>query len=94
MDMDMEEVRQQIKQKGKFTQLHHVATFKGYRDNEQGRTRWVTVEIWDAGPDAHYRYRVIATDEDGRKATGNGGDTISQAIFTTHWEDLDRDRPF
>ena len=68
-----------------------IRTFKGYREDASGQVREVTVEVWQAGPGAPYRYVVDATDEGGRVATGNGGDSIDTAIATTHWEKLDRD---
>ena len=89
--MNIGEIREQLKQSGEFFELYHVTTFMGYRGNGQGNNPQVIIEILDAGPDRpDHRYRVRATDEEGRIAFGNPTSTISGAIRITDWDRLDR----
>ena len=70
-----------------FSEPAHVTTFRAYKDNEL-----VIIEIWDHGPDFHtpeYRYFCMATMEDGRKASGNGGLTVQDALDMVQWNELD-----
>ncbi len=63
--------------------------FKGNRIDNEGKNLDVTIEIWDAGESSHIpRYNVIARDETGRIATGNGDNDLEVAIDIVHWQDL------
>ena len=74
-------------------ELYHVTTFKGERDDKDGKHQQLTVEIKDGGPlGPGGQYHVTARTSDGRSATGNGHDKLDWALSAVHWEDLDRDR--
>ena len=82
------DIRRALSESIGLEEVRDVVTFKAYRGDDR-----VTVEIQDRGPDWHLpesRYVCVATTEDGRVATGNGGGTPTDAILTTHWEKLDR----
>lgn len=99
--MDTHEIHKKVEEalgtgEGELGRVIH--TFKCERPFKGGGSKSVVVEILDCGPDlperlVHNRYIVTAYDEDGRYATGNGGDTIEVAIATTHWHKLDSDPP-
>lgn len=90
MDSEAIEIREDIRQVSGIRDLVRVVhTFTGHRKNRAGKMKAVTVEIREEMPGASYRYSVKATDEDGREATGQGGDTVQTALFTTHWDNLD-----
>ncbi len=82
-----------LKRFAKVHEVYQVTYFKGYRTTKQGdRELEVTFEIHDRGPNAgNLRYTVIATDEEGRMATGNPDVSIEMALRHVHWYDLDRD---
>lgn len=74
--------------------LRRVTTFRGERRHRSGRMREITIEIHDAGVEAGgLRWSVIATDGDGRMATGNPEADLRVAISCVHWQHLDADEP-
>ena len=91
--MDTDDTIDLLKRASKCSELAQLTTFRGYRTDERGGEREVTIRLYDAGPDpavAHIRYAVVAEDEEGRLATGNEAPTIDQAINDVHWDALDR----
>lgn len=57
-----------------------MTTFKGYSDG-------VEITIEDPRFEG-FRYVIDAWDENGRKATGNGENTLQDAIALTYWQAL------
>lgn len=95
MSQDPIELLHKVMGASKTAEMYHVTTFKGHRENALGETWRVTVEVWDAGPDSSHglRYTVKASDEKGRKATGNGDKDLGIALMGVHWSNLDAPLP-
>jgi hypothetical protein len=92
LSRDLAEILGQIKQASDCFELSQVTTFIGYRKRKpDGEVHKVTIEVWDAGPGTVQRYMVVATDEDGRQASGNPFDRLDLTLDMVHWFDLDRD---
>lgn len=91
MALDIDRAMGLLRQEGNFFELYHVTTFTGYRRRKQGDVQEVEITILDARDTGPVRYQVSAKDEDGREASGNGGDSLTEAIGTMHWGDLDQD---
>jgi len=87
--MEPKEISDLIKKYSDASDVFHVTTFKGYRNNRE-----LTVEIWDSGPASQLsgRYHIVARDEDGGVATGNPKDDINEALVGVHWFELDKAR--
>jgi hypothetical protein len=77
-----------------FVEAGRVTTFRACRREKTGGggEHEVTVEIHDAGPDRQNRYRVVACDEFGRRAAGNGHASLDVALSFVDWWDLDGPR--
>ncbi|MEP7307633.1 MAG: hypothetical protein ABJA98_19190 [Acidobacteriota bacterium] len=76
----------------KFVEVHEIHTFRCYRykNDNVDESQEVTIQILDMGPDAGLaRYSCKAVSDDGCKARGNPGATISEALAVVHWGDLD-----
>lgn len=65
--------------------------YKAYRKRPDGSIHDVVIEILDAGPGDSTRWHVVATDDEGRHATGNPESRLDLALSVVHWYDLDRD---
>ena len=96
--MEMDAILDQVKQAAGLFEAYHVTTIKGFRRDNQGTERPITVEIWDAGaaPEPSRRdarYFVQAHDDRGRSAGGNSAATVEAAIAKVHWGNLDRGAP-
>jgi hypothetical protein len=64
--MELEELRKMVKAASGAVELYHVATFKGERDDHDGKHQQLTVEIKDGGPlGPGGRYHVTAWASDG-----------------------------
>jgi hypothetical protein len=50
----------------------------------------VTIDIYDSGLEGEFRYRCVATGDNGLQTTGNPGSTIKITLMTVHWDKLDR----
>lgn len=80
-------IRTTLERFGKITELSEVTTFTGYRNGKH-----VTVQILDQGPDCSppdNRFACDVQQSDGKKAGGNEGKTLDEAIGNVHWRDLD-----
>ena len=78
---------------GFFETYHQIAVYTGYRQFKNGGVREVTIRIFDKCTPEATRYHIIATDSDGRVATGNPAESIEATIALVHWGDLDEDPP-
>jgi len=89
--MDGEALYNKIKShSGSFGLEEVVKTYRAYRGNEKGETKHVTVEVlFDADAEFGQRWSVVATDEDGRIASGNPGSTAETALALVQWHELD-----
>jgi len=74
-------------------EISHVTTFKAWRKNKLGEDLLVTIEVRDYGRATPLRYVIVATDEVGRTATGNGDERLDVALLGVHWHDLDNPKP-
>jgi hypothetical protein len=84
------ELIQYIENVSRSFEVSEVRVFKGYRKRKDGGIKEVTIEIHDRGSELPAgRYRVIATDEDGRQASGNGDNALDVVLSTVHWYRLD-----
>lgn len=80
-----------VKLLSRASELYHVTTFVGYRENQRGQTKRVTIFVWDAGPlKPDIRYRVLARDEEGHEALGKAHDRLDGALAIVQWSDLDK----
>jgi len=80
-----------IKLLSRATELYHVSTFVGYRENDRGQTKRLTIVVWDAGPlKPDTRYRVLARDDEGHEALGKAHERLDEALAIVQWSDLDR----
>jgi hypothetical protein len=86
---DQELMRVAVQKASRSSELCVVTTFKGYRARGDGANKNVVIEVRDGGPSDPFRYCVVATDEDGRVATGNPFDKLEAALAMVHWQDLD-----
>jgi hypothetical protein len=75
--MDSPEIISLIKKASGAHEMLHVTTFKGHRENREGKTKALTVEI-HSGPGG---YHALATGDDGREALGNVNDNLQAAIL-------------
>ena len=66
-----------------------VTTFGFVRVSETRSEYMVTVEVHEHVGSSP-RFSIIATDEDGRKTSGNSNDSLHAALATVHWGDLDK----
>ena len=88
--MDAGEMLELVKTHAGLYEAYHVTTFKGYREAKDGGAWGVTVEVFDAGPGARGdRYHAVATDDRGRRATGDPSDSLDAALAAVHWGELD-----
>lgn len=88
--MNIEEIFAQLKKYANIFEVYQKITFTGYREDKNGNTQEVEVDILDAGPNrSEHRYRCIARSEDGKMATGNPESTIDMALLHVHWNNLD-----
>lgn len=88
--MDVDDVMARLKRMAKVDHVHQVTTFKAFRLGSDGNRRLITIEIWDAGPNAaRRRFQVVACDQDGRIARGDRRESIEAAITATQWFKLD-----
>jgi hypothetical protein len=74
--MDSPEIISLIKKVSGAHEMLHVTTFKGHRENREGKTKALTVEI-HSGLGG---YHVLATGDDGREALGNVNGNLQAAI--------------
>jgi len=90
--LEIDEMLEMVKKASGAAELYHVTTFRGYRPDEKGNQREITIEVLDMGP-GHLagRYTIVAEDKQGRTATGNGDDSLDVALHIVHWDELDRD---
>ncbi len=80
-----------IKLLSRATELYHLSTFVGYRENDRGQTKRLTIVVWDAGPlEPDTRYRVLARDDEGHEALGKAHERLDEALAIVQWSDLDR----
>ena len=77
----------------KLSEGYHLTTFRGYRRDRSGRMCEVTVEVMDRGPDHPHRYVILATDDLGRTAAGDGAGDLRDALASVRWYRLDREPP-
>src|SRR5450759_10049 len=84
-----EVVRALEKASGALAGLHHVTTYKGKRENKQGQTRAIAIEVHF---DSLGNYNVEVSDEDGREAWGGRARDLDGAVASVGWGDLDADR--
>ena len=89
--MDIAEALRQLKKVPDLHEVYHKETFECYRERRDGSTHKVTVEVFDAGPDAQpdSRYHAVATSEDGKHATGNPAG-LDVVFLIMHWGELDQ----
>jgi hypothetical protein len=86
--MNTPEIIEQLKKAGSFVEVHRLYHFRCHR--ESAGTHTVDVEITDMGEsNPNARYSVIATQDDGKTASGNSGRTIQEALAMVHWFNLD-----
>jgi len=88
MDADDTEVLKWLSgQKGNF----EVYRERTYAIERHGAAGTVALTIRDAGATAApgHRYMCSAVGSNGKKALGNPGDTLSEALHNVHWRDLD-----
>jgi hypothetical protein len=60
------------------------------RESETHGTQMVSVEVHERIGGPGTRFDVVATDSDGRQASGNGADSINTALAVVHWDALDK----
>lgn len=78
---------------GMSDEVYRARTYVAYRRLKQvgiGNQK-ITLQIFDAGPDAPnllIRFHCVATTNDDKSATGNGAQTLEQALSNVHWRDL------
>ena len=88
---DDNEIFEALEQYAKTTEVSRATRFVGIRERPDGRSITVNIEIFDRGPSAgRLRWRVEATDDDIRFATGNPASTLMEALRDVHWAQLDR----
>jgi hypothetical protein len=88
--MDPIEAIEEIKKHVGIHEVLHKTVYECYRETPNGGDQKITVEIADSGPGVvpkRYHCRVIS--DMGKKATGNPGATIAEALDNVHWQDLD-----
>ena len=79
-----------LKKVGLF-EVSKVSIFNGYYKDGVGQDRDIEIRVLDRGEQAHTRYFVVVETIDGgekRTASGNGGDSLDEAILAVHWSDL------
>ena len=91
--MEQAEILAHLKAAGTFFEVFEVRTFKGYRHDQAGDVRDITVEIRDGGVGDPLRYHVVVTDDYGRSVTGKGGVPLGGVIAAVPWDELDREPP-
>ncbi len=70
------------------TEAYHVTTFQVVREDKQGNSHLVTVEVLDAGDgQEHSRYMAVARSDNGKAASGSaaskrGGGPIDTPLVT------------
>ncbi|MCK4752665.1 MAG: hypothetical protein KAS75_04400 [Planctomycetes bacterium] len=88
--MNTEKIVAQLKEYANIFEVYQKTTFTGYREDKNGNTQEVEVDILDAGPNRlEHRYRCIAKSGDDKIATGNPESTIDMALLHVHWNNLD-----
>jgi hypothetical protein len=86
--METAELLTQIKEAARLSEAFRVTTVRGYRTDAQGRLWEITVEIRDRGEPSAARYYVIATDDEGRTATGSPAESLPAALAKVPWSEL------
>lgn len=88
--MDNLDTVNELKKYAGFFEITHITHFRCFRERQDGgRIQEVTVTIHDAGPEkGDLRYTVVATSEDGSRATGNPAESVHMALGLVHWGDL------
>jgi hypothetical protein len=69
----------------------HLTTFRGYRKDRSGRVCEVTIEVMDRGQGHPRRYAILAADDLGRMASGDGDGDLLKALATVRWYHLDKE---
>jgi hypothetical protein len=69
----------------------HLTTFRGYRKDRSGRVCEVTIEVMDRGQGHPRRYAILAADDLGRMASGDGDGDLPKALATVRWYRLDKE---
>jgi hypothetical protein len=86
--MNTPEIIEQLKKSSQLCRGPSLFHFRCHR--ESAGTHTVDVDITDMGQsNPNARYSVIATQDDGKTASGNSGRTIQQALAMVHWFNLD-----
>lgn len=86
--MDISKVIKEIKDHD-FFEVYHKTSFKCYKDNDDGSSQQVDIDIFDAGSEkGNLRYSIEARAENGNFATGNPASSIDEALDIVHWGDL------
>jgi hypothetical protein len=65
-------------------------TFGFVRTSDKRSEHIVNVEVYERISGPGNRFSVVATDENGRQASGNSADKLDVVLATVHWEDLDK----
>ncbi len=72
------------------TEAYHVTTFQVVREDKQGNSHLVTVEVLDAGDGEEYpRYMAVARSDNGKAASGSAAESVEAALSILHWYALD-----
>jgi hypothetical protein len=69
----------------------HLTTFRGYRKDRSGCVCEVTIEVMDRGPSHPRRYAILAADDLGRMASGDGDGDLPTALANVRWYRLDKE---
>jgi hypothetical protein len=89
--MTDEKMLEAVRHIARASEVYRVHRFQVYRDRPNGDTRQVLVEVLDRGLGNWKRWLIEAQDGEGRRATGNPENSLSQALLGVHWHDLDKD---
>ena len=91
--MNANQLIRQINEIEGFSEAAHKTSFTALRKTKDGRVQEVCIDILDIGSDidSQSRYSCEARTEDGRMATGNPASSISDALLTIHWHQLDQE---
>jgi hypothetical protein len=88
---DKEAIEYVMKADKSIFELYRVRQYKGFRRREDG-VHSLRIEILeDLRDDPGVRFQALVTDEKtSARASGNGGDSIREALAVVHWGDLDK----